>query len=199
MCNDSNTTRGKWESLDDLALLDYSNNAAYNDASTMNDEMEVTKRLSSLNVSAVSCCGADHICTAVMTSDVETIYSEFPPFATLADNLPGELVPSERLKERQMRKRSSRRSRKRTKKARNTCKCPCPEETVATRHRKSILEPINWVRSTVGDDNQSNSCSECCECYHSSDLSSRALTESDTPILDDIIMIEDEGDDNQSS
>lgn len=195
-CRDGNTVVGdKCDSVDDLALLDY-----YNNAVSCNDEMEVTKRLSSLNVSTVSCCGADHFCSTVMTSDVETIYSEFPPFpATFTDsNLPGEIVPSERLKERQMRKRSSKRSRKRTKKPRSTCKCSLPDET-NSRHRKPILEPINWVQSstvpqTTGADQSSLSHSECCDCNLSSDLSSRALTESDTPILDDIIMTEHQED-----
>ena len=197
------TRREKWESLDDLALIDYATNAASNDAVTIHDEMEVTRRLSSLNVSA-ACCSND---LNVMTSDVETIYSEFPPSATLADNLPGEFLPLERLKERQCRKRSSKRNRKRTKKIKALILPPgISEETMAVpvgRNRKPSqisklrFNPIDWVHST-GEPSHVNPLPSYLKegeeerlKDHYSDASSRALTDSDeSPILDDIIMVD---------
>lgn len=187
--------RERCESLDDLALIDYATNAASNDPSTVRDEMDVTRRLSSLNV-----CD-------LMTSDVETIYSEFPPSATLVDNLPGEFVPLERLKERQYRKRSSKRNRKRTKKAKALL--PGSEESMSIpvgKHRRPShasrqrFNPIAWVRSTgepVHKCSPGNEHLETARYY--SDASSRALTDSDeSPILDDIIMVDSGQDDEET-
>ncbi len=190
--SDNDSRKDKWDSLDELALTDYANNAACNDPATVRDEMEVTRRLSGLNVSVVSC---GHDLTrdpcAVMTSDVETICSEFPPSATLLDNLPGDFVPMDRLKERQLRKRSCKRNRKRTKKLK-------ADETLSaaiSKHRKSShaskfrYNPIAWVQPS-DESSQIQFGTEQSDVYHyCSDDSSRSFTDSESPILDDIIMI----------
>ena len=191
--SDNDSRQEKWDSLDELALTDYANNAACNDPATVRDEMEVTRRLSSLNVSVVSCGNelTNDPC-AIMTSDVETICSEFPPSATLVDSLPGDFFPLDRLKERQLRKRSCKRNRKRTKKAKAL---PSTEEG---KHKRSFhvsskvkFNPIAWVQPSDEQPSMKFLGSELSEIHQqcSDYTSSRSLTGSESPTLDDIIMI----------
>ena len=174
-------TRVRWESLDDLALLDYADNAATTDPATLRNEMEVTRRLSCLNVSMAAC-------TDLWPSDVETVCSECPlPWAaTLPSNLPGELVPLDRLKERHCRKRTSKRSRKRTKKPKPTHLPPLFDEK----------RPTQWVRPTTSGNNPRVGVAGGCDSHNCSDVSSRALTDSDSLVLDDIIMLESDIEEN---
>ncbi len=168
------TEVGTWESLDDLALLDYANNAATTDPATLRDEIEVTRRLSCLNVSMAAC-------NDLWPSDVETVCSECPPaWATLPSNLPGELVPLDRLKERHCRKRTSKRSRKRTKKPKPTHLPPLFDDK----------KPTQWVRPSTSGNNPGGVAVGGCDSHQCSDVSSRALTDSDSLVLDDIIMLE---------
>ena len=190
----------KWGSFDDLIALDYAENVTRDDYSPVCDEIEVAKRLSSLNVSVMS-CGNDPLMLpdgVVVTSDVDTIYSELPS-ATHIDNLPGELVPLDRLKERQCRKRSSKRNRKRMKKAKALPPGCCSAEDAMAfcigKHKRSSyasklrFNPIAWVHP-VGESTNKHSGGQPEAPVLSDNASSRALTDSDSPIVDDIIMID---------
>lgn len=166
-----------WASLDEDALQDYADNAATdNDPTALLDEMEVTRRLCGLNVGVI-----DGLVSALPTqhqpSDVDTIYSELPS-ATLLDTLPGEQDHLDRLRKRRLRKRSSKRNRKRTKK-----------QKLVEGSGMACHSPIVWMKASVTSD------SSQCRDVSTDATSSRALTDSDSPILDDIIMLESaEGD-----
>lgn len=99
---------GGWTSLDEQALLDYAENAAQH--STTPEELEVTRRLGSLNVSMIPCCSDPSLLPILAPKNglvsKRDLYSEFP-CATLLDCLPGENV--QRWEKRQCRKRVSRR------------------------------------------------------------------------------------------
>ena len=191
-----------WDSLDDQTLLDYAENAAINDPSTLVDEMEVTKRLSGLNVSAI----VELPESSIVTSDVETVFSELPSTILLDD--PGERETLTRLEERYCRKRGSKRNRKRTKKV----KILPPEleegesmaERVGGKYRRATyvsklrFNPISWCKqsSVLTDDSQQGLTTEpdhTTGLVGPSDTSSRALTESDSPTVDDIIMLDEAG------
>lgn len=96
---------GGWTSLDEQALLDYGENAAQH-TSTL-EELEVTRRLGSLNVSMIPCCSDPSLLPVLAPKSdrvsEQGLYSELP-CATLLNCLPGE-----RWERRQCRKRVSRR------------------------------------------------------------------------------------------
>lgn len=98
--HESNESRGGWGSLDEALLQ-----IAGGNSSSAVEEAEVSRRLSSLNVSDGQCRLSDHM------------YSKLPS-GTLLECLPGD-TPSDQLRKRHCRKRSCKRNRKRTKKARS--------------------------------------------------------------------------------
>lgn len=91
-----------WTSLDESALLDYAENARQY---SLQDELEVTRRLGSLNVSRVPCCNDPEL--LIVSSPTCAVEEHACPRTTLLENLPGEnILGSER---RQSRKRNTRR------------------------------------------------------------------------------------------
>ena len=92
-----------WTSLDESALLDYAENARQY---SVQDELEVTRRLGSLNVSRIPCCNNPEL-FIVSSSPQTTCVEDVCPKSTLLEHHPGECVlASER---RQSRKRNTRR------------------------------------------------------------------------------------------
>ena len=91
-----------WTSLDESALLDYAENVRQY---SLQDELEVTRRLGSLNVSRVPCCNDPEL--LIVSSSTCAVEGHACPRSTLLENLPGEcILVSER---RQSRKRNTRR------------------------------------------------------------------------------------------
>ena len=158
-----------WDSLDERVLLDYMDNVAKNNPL---DEMEVVQKLSTLNVSAMV------ELPEIITSDVDTVYSELPSATLLDSSYPGNV------EKRYCRKRFSKRNRKRTKKVKMlSFEHQQVVDHLIEKHKKPV---INWCKqsSVLTDDSQTATKSKI------SDTSSRGLTDSDSPTVDDIIMLE---------
>lgn len=163
-----------WDSLDELALADYTDNVGKYD-STFKDEMDMAMRLSFLNVSSENVNLPEE---SIATSDTELPQSE----------------------QRYSRKRISKRNRKRTKKFKadpNLDSYMGSGEGCRTRRVSgglSKLCTITWMKSMTDqsvlmtDDSQTGGGGGHFDT--SDDTSSRGLTESDSPIIDDIIMID---------
>lgn len=160
--------RSGWDSLDERTLLDYMDNV------TKYDEMEVTQKLSGLNVSAFI------EQPEVVTSDVDTIYSELPSATILDSSCHGNV------ERRYCRKRFSKRNRKRTKKLKTLS---LEHQQVVDYLFKKHKKPRNFIKesSLIVDDGQSVIMNDKVKV---SDTSSRGLTDSDSPIIDDIVMLE---------
>ena len=161
--NDSDESKSGWGSLDEALLQIVGGN------SSAVEEAEVSRRLSSLNVSEGQSRLSDHM------------YSK-PPSGNMPDSFPGDAT-SDRLGKRHCRKRSCKRNRKRTKKIRSA-DCPAIPGFLGKQKRISHwldgsrvcshtpASPLSSENQTTGQNHKGDS----------SETSSRAVTdESDSP------------------
>ena len=176
--SDSNESRNGWGSLDDALLQIVTGN------SSAFEEAEVSRRLSSLNVSEGQSRCSDHM------------YSTILPSGAMPDSLPGGDTSHDRLGKRHCRKRNCKRNRKRTKKIRSA-DCPAIPGLSGKQKRvshwlDSSLACSHTPASPLSSENQATGQNHKGD---SSETSSRAFTdESDSP--DDAHMcqlIEDTG------
>ena len=161
--NDSNESKNGWGSLDEALLQIVTGN------SSAFEEAEVSRRLSSLNVSEGQSRCSDHM------------YSKLPS-GTMPDSLPGDAC-NDRLRKRHCRKRNCKRNRKRTKKIRSA---DCPAIPGFLGKQKRISHWLDSSRacshtptSPLSSENQATGQNHKGD---SSETSSRAFTdESDSP------------------